>query len=144
MYHWLAVYKKEGYLAVVNKCAKASMQKAVAEVKALPDYKKNGEVCVHSLGMLSVCLIFCFLVQWVITDARHDSTSNAYHTTVPCLSGRCVLLCDIPCLYWLTSQHQTNPRLLYCVEGRALCCSDKGNGVHTNSSARGPWPRYAV
>ena len=27
-------------------------------------------------------------VQWVITDARHDSTANAFHTTVPCLSGR--------------------------------------------------------
>jgi hypothetical protein len=26
-------------------------------------------------------------LQWVITDARHDSTANAYHTTVPCLSG---------------------------------------------------------
>ena len=26
--------------------------------------------------------------QWVMTDARHDSTSNAYHTTVACLSGR--------------------------------------------------------
>ncbi|XP_064403874.1 uncharacterized protein LOC135349284 isoform X2 [Halichondria panicea] len=25
--------------------------------------------------------------EWVITDARHDSTANAYHTTVPCLSG---------------------------------------------------------
>lgn len=23
-----------------------------------------------------------------MTDARHDSTSNAYHTTVPCLTGR--------------------------------------------------------
>ena len=23
-----------------------------------------------------------------MTDARHDSTSNAYHTTVPCLVGR--------------------------------------------------------
>ena len=27
----------------------------------------------------------------MITDARHDSTSNAYHTTVPCLSGRYIL-----------------------------------------------------
>ena len=27
-------------------------------------------------------------LQWVIVDARHDSTANAYHTTVPCLSGR--------------------------------------------------------
>ena len=24
----------------------------------------------------------------MITDARHDSTCNAYHTTVPCLSAR--------------------------------------------------------
>ena len=23
----------------------------------------------------------------MICDARHDSTSNAYHTTVPCISG---------------------------------------------------------
>ena len=23
-----------------------------------------------------------------VTDARHDSTANAYHSTVPCLSGR--------------------------------------------------------
>ncbi|KAL5494100.1 hypothetical protein EMCRGX_G015373 [Ephydatia muelleri] len=25
--------------------------------------------------------------RWVISDARHDSTSNAYHSTVPCLAG---------------------------------------------------------
>ena len=24
----------------------------------------------------------------MITHARHDSTANAFHTTVPCLSGR--------------------------------------------------------
>ena len=30
-------------------------------------------------------------LQWVIVDARHDSTANAYHTTVPCLSGRYML-----------------------------------------------------
>ena len=28
-------------------------------------------------------------LQWVITDAWHDSTANAYHTTLSCLSGRC-------------------------------------------------------
>ena len=38
-------------------------------------------------ALVAVFLIFFGLVQWVITDARHDSTSNAYHTTVPCLSG---------------------------------------------------------
>ena len=29
-----------------------------------------------------------FAKQWVMTDARHDSTANAYHTTVACLAGR--------------------------------------------------------
>ena len=36
----------------------------------------------------------------VMTDARHDSTSNAYHTTVACLSGRYsgMLCCHIVCI----------------------------------------------
>ena len=25
--------------------------------------------------------------QWVMTDAKHDSTANAYHSTVVCLAG---------------------------------------------------------
>ena len=25
-------------------------------------------------------------IQWVMTEAYYDSTSNAYHTTVPCLT----------------------------------------------------------
>ncbi|KAL5502884.1 hypothetical protein EMCRGX_G009733 [Ephydatia muelleri] len=25
--------------------------------------------------------------EWVITDARHDSSANAYHSTVPCMAG---------------------------------------------------------
>ncbi|XP_064382205.1 uncharacterized protein LOC135331087 [Halichondria panicea] len=62
-----SMYKKGGYLDVVNACAKASMLRAIDEVKALPGYSQDGE--------------------WVITDARHDSTANAYNTTVPCLSG---------------------------------------------------------
>lgn len=66
-YYINLVYKKGGYLENVNTCAKLSMMKAAAEVKALPNYAASGE--------------------WVITDARHDSTSNAFHTTVPCLSG---------------------------------------------------------
>ena len=32
----------------------------------------------------------------MITDARHDSTANAYHSTVPCLSGRYVFLHCVP------------------------------------------------
>ena len=37
---------------------------------------------------------FCFNVcqQRVITDAQRDSTANAFHTTVPCLSGKVIVL----------------------------------------------------
>ncbi|XP_064383612.1 uncharacterized protein LOC135332186 isoform X1 [Halichondria panicea] len=61
------VYNNNSYLEIVAAAAEHSMQSAVEEVKALPHYSTKGE--------------------WVITDARHDSTANAYHTTVPCLSG---------------------------------------------------------
>ena len=43
------MYGKDGYLAVVDQCAKSSMQKAIVKVKALSDYSRNGEVCL-SLG----------------------------------------------------------------------------------------------
>ena len=33
----------------------------------------------------------------MITDTRHDSTANAYHTTVPCLSGRLEL--QLKCVF---------------------------------------------
>ena len=32
--------------------------------------------------------------QWVTAVVRHDSTANAYHTTVPCLSGRSCSSCN--------------------------------------------------
>eukprot|EP00731_Ephydatia_muelleri_P006665 Em0003g913a len=43
------------------------MNAAVQRVKANPEYVTSGE--------------------WVITDARHDSSANAYHSTVPCMAG---------------------------------------------------------
>ena len=33
------------------------------------------------------------LFQLAITDARHDSSANAYHSTVPCMAGRYVYAC---------------------------------------------------
>ena len=33
-------------------------------------------------------IIIIIISQWVMTDARHDSTANAFHSTVVCLSGR--------------------------------------------------------
>jgi hypothetical protein len=61
------VYKQRGYMDLVAHAAETSMRSAIEEVQSLPHYAQEGE--------------------WVITDARHDSTANAYHTTVPCLSG---------------------------------------------------------
>ena len=34
----------------------------------------------------NTCMVEHYSLQWVMTDARHDSTSNAYHTKVACLS----------------------------------------------------------
>ena len=81
-----SVYHKRGYIAMVEKAAEESMQTAVDEVKeANSDYLVKGEV---NFINLSVTLMLRPTLQWVISDARHDSTANAYHTTVPCLSGR--------------------------------------------------------
>ena len=58
------------------------MTTAVEEIKSLPEYLSNGG---------EVMIIHCYdnyVMLWVITDARHNSTANAYHTTVPFLSGR--------------------------------------------------------
>ena len=72
-------------MEAVGICAKQSMARAAEEVKGLPHYASEGEVRVCRVLNLLIDLRF---KQWVITDARHDSTSNAFHTTVPCLSGR--------------------------------------------------------
>ena len=72
-------------MEAVGICAKQSMARAAEEVKGLPHYASEGEVRVCRVLNLLLDLRF---KQWVITDAWHDSTSNAFHTTVPCLSGR--------------------------------------------------------
>eukprot|EP00731_Ephydatia_muelleri_P034941 Em0087g10a len=63
-----SVYLNQLYQQVVVDVAEESMKAAVERVKESPHHATSGE--------------------WVITDARHDSTSNAYHSTVPCLAGR--------------------------------------------------------
>lgn len=79
------VYHQRSYMDLVSEAAEASMKAAVEEVHSLPHYASEGEVIkkfpVHTQSL-------SLPQQWVITDARHDSTANAYHTTVPCLSGR--------------------------------------------------------
>eukprot|EP00731_Ephydatia_muelleri_P024582 Em0016g853a len=63
-----SVYLNKLYQQVVADVAEESMKAAVERVKESPHHATSGE--------------------WVITDARHDSTSNAYHSMVPCLAGR--------------------------------------------------------
>ena len=83
-YYFPIVYYTLRYMSVLNGIAEASMQDAIEMVKALPHYATKGEVHVQVLFLY--LLLSC--IQWVMTDARHDSTSNAFHTTVPCITGR--------------------------------------------------------
>ena len=43
--YFIQVYNKNDYLGIVGEAAEKSMQSAVDEVKALPDYDTKGEVC---------------------------------------------------------------------------------------------------
>ena len=44
-------------------------------------------------------------LQWVMTDARHDSCVNAFHTTVPCIIGETHKVAGIKTLSW--TEHTT-------------------------------------
>ena len=62
-----------------QRCGGLSLQALIISVVLHCIYHSNINVITSSIDIF---------FQWVITDARHDSTANAYHTTVPCLSGR--------------------------------------------------------
>ena len=51
------MYKKRGYLEAVNTCAKLSMMKAAAEVKALPQYAASGEVRIPMYNFIMCMLL---------------------------------------------------------------------------------------
>ena len=68
-------------------------------VKVLPHYAQDGEVWLFMYICIFQWQVQLLSSQWVITDARHDSTANAYHTTVPCLSGRLELHIRLHDLY---------------------------------------------
>uniref|UniRef100_A0A1X7USZ7 Mutator-like transposase domain-containing protein n=1 Tax=Amphimedon queenslandica TaxID=400682 RepID=A0A1X7USZ7_AMPQE len=89
-----SVYNSKGYVAAIESCAEASMTKAIDEIKATSEYETDGE--------------------WVITDARHDSTANAYHTTVPCLSGSIHKI--VGCVTLSRKEHT-------CAQTRELACT---------------------
>lgn len=79
------MYDDLHYIDAVQQEAERSMHAAVEEVKSMPHYEHNGEV--YTIFYVGCTYVSMTIVQWVITDARHDSTANAYHTTVPCMTG---------------------------------------------------------
>ena len=86
------VYRPLGDMNVVHEVAEMLMNSAVSKIKQLLIMHKLARYIAHRPTKLyktmhCMCILMC-VSQWVITDARHDSTANAYHTTVPCLSGR--------------------------------------------------------
>ncbi len=52
------MYDRNHYVEIVSVAAESSMQSAVEEVKALPDYSTKGEVCI--IMLLNDVLLFSF------------------------------------------------------------------------------------
>ena len=59
----------------------------------------NGLIAVHVCSMSNGCLLYLLISDFkaqeiepggitVLTDCRHDSQKNAYHSTVVCLSAK--------------------------------------------------------
>ena len=56
---YFSVYSRHAYVDIVDQLAQHSMQAAVEEVQALPEYSTKGEVQLVSLNMLYVqCIMF--------------------------------------------------------------------------------------
>ena len=81
-----------GYRHSVNDIAATCLQEAISEAKATDLYQiKGGAVSFTVLFWVDIIMIpshstSFFPLQTVITDCRHDSTSNAYHSTVVMIS----------------------------------------------------------
>jgi hypothetical protein len=90
------IYNRYEYLPLVRAVAEDSMRSAVEQVK------DDDNV-------------------WVMTDARHDSCVNAYHTTVPCIIGK---------------THRVAGIKTACVTNRACHCPDKRSDWYSRSFGR--------
>ena len=51
----ISVYNSLGYIDVVGRAAECSMQAAIEDVQALPEYPTKGEVCVY---MQCTCILY--------------------------------------------------------------------------------------
>ena len=54
---FILVYKTLGYMSTVSKVTENSMSKAIEEIKALPNYRADGEVCMHNCFMYITIIV---------------------------------------------------------------------------------------
>lgn len=52
-------------MSTVSKVTENSMSKAIEEIKALPNYRADGEVCMHNCFMYSVYNNYCSFTKIV-------------------------------------------------------------------------------
>ena len=80
-YYYNLVYRTAGYMECIN---------AAVENPWWQQWKKLKDCHIMQIITVSEAIhnIVFYIIQWVITDARHESTANAYHKNVPCIAGR--------------------------------------------------------
>ena len=85
MYH---LYYGSGYMKIVGRLAEDSMNDAVGEVKALPDYSVNGEVTINMTHKNCVIIISCASgsLLTLATILQQMPTIPLYHV---CPEGMC-------------------------------------------------------
>ena len=127
-------------------CPCKALWKKYRTDRSIPQRERYVLVCeVRYIWFYSVSL------QWVITDARHDSTANAYHTTVPCLSGRYnYIIFTIHFVHYFKflhvnyTQHSEDRWTFHPFSQPPSSASDARSGVHQGSAPSRPGSRYSV
>ena len=87
------MYRLGHYIECMKESAQLLMQKVVKDVKSTASYSTNGEVSLaHDNDKQGAHFITFYL--WIMTDARHDSTTNK---VAACLAGYMFDSCHIIC-----------------------------------------------
>lgn len=61
---YILVYNRHGYMDIVGRLAKHSMQEAVEEVQTLPEYSTNGEV-----KLLSPSMLYMYVLRLILANS---------------------------------------------------------------------------
>ena len=89
-----SVYRLGHYVECMKESAQLLMQKVVKDAKSTASYSTNGEVSLaHDNDKQGIYFITFYLR--IMTDARHDSTANTFHSTVACVSRRLHVLIHV-------------------------------------------------